>query len=151
MNSDDLISRLLAEQPEPVRHPDGVEISEYPIAVAQAVGGDTLADLVRARIAQGAERYGGPLWSDDGRDPCADAVQEAVDLLIYLCRLGVALRQRRVGHALVDEAISKAANLLDDTVTVALVATAQGRHDPSLAPAAALREALAETPNYRGQ
>lgn len=72
------ILNTLAEQPAP-----------------RPATGDVWADLIpilppvlrpygEARRQQGIERYGAPLQIRNGRDALADALQEALDLVVYL-------------------------------------------------------------------
>lgn len=44
-----------------------------------------LIALAEARRRMGIERYGRPLQRGNGRDHLADALQEGLDLLVYLC------------------------------------------------------------------
>lgn len=43
-----------------------------------------VAELLRLRREQGLERYGTELTTRNGRNPTVDALQEALDLLVYL-------------------------------------------------------------------
>jgi len=45
---------------------------------------DSVLRLVRQRRARGLETYGTELYTENGRDPINDALQEAGDLLMYL-------------------------------------------------------------------
>lgn len=47
-----------------------------------------LVERMRARRELGIQRYGVPLGYDDGRDARRDALEEALDLAVYLWRLG---------------------------------------------------------------
>jgi len=48
---------------------------------------DKLADLIQQRNAFGMQKYGQPLYSQDGRNGLEDARQELDDLLQYVCKV----------------------------------------------------------------
>lgn len=74
---------MLTPQPDPVC----IDISE---SVADWLLGCELhpiaEDLIRARREQGRARYGTELYTHNGRNPTLDALQEAVDLVLYLAQ-----------------------------------------------------------------
>jgi len=52
--------------------------------IAELPEGHVLRPLAIERRAQGIERYGVPLQRGNGRDHLVDALQEALDLMVYL-------------------------------------------------------------------
>ncbi|MGL4445722.1 MAG: hypothetical protein ACRCU1_19010, partial [Alsobacter sp.] len=59
----------------------------WPLVIDEAEQQDRdprLIALMRARDAQGRAKYGVPLCANDGRDTSLDAIQEALDLMVYL-------------------------------------------------------------------
>ena len=52
--------------------------------IAELPEGHILRPLAIERRAQGIERYGVPLQRGNGRDHLVDALQEALDLMVYL-------------------------------------------------------------------
>ena len=85
----------LAEQPAPAAGMGDVWASLIPSL------SDTLQPYAAERRRQGIERYGTPLQPHNGRDALYDAMQEALDLVVYLrqaemeeSRMGVIKRIR---------------------------------------------------------
>lgn len=75
------LQALAALQPEPPPTPGTGDLWRDVIA---RTTDPVLRELYVARRAQGLARYGVPLQRDNGRDHLRDAVQEAVDLVVYL-------------------------------------------------------------------
>ena len=81
-------AEMLAPQPAPARSDRSESVTDWlldRIDGSQPGSGPLMQLLIRRR-AQGIERYGQELLTHDGRDPNVDALQEAVDLLIYLAK-----------------------------------------------------------------
>jgi hypothetical protein len=75
------LQALAALQPEPPPTPGTGDLW---LDVIERTTDPVLRELYVARRAQGLARYGVPLQRDNGRDHLRDAVQEAVDLVVYL-------------------------------------------------------------------
>jgi len=75
------LQALAALQPEPPPTPGTGDLW---LDVIERTTDPVLRELYLARRAQGLARYGVPLQRDNGRDHLRDAVQEAVDLVVYL-------------------------------------------------------------------
>lgn len=75
------LQALAALQPEPPPTPGTGDLW---LDVIQRTTDPVLRELYVARRAQGLARYGVPLQRDNGRNHLCDAVQEAVDLVVYL-------------------------------------------------------------------
>jgi hypothetical protein len=75
------LQALAALQPEPPPTPGTGDLW---LDVIERTTDPVLRELYVARRAQGLARYGVPLQRDNGRDHLCDAVQEAVDLVVYL-------------------------------------------------------------------
>jgi hypothetical protein len=75
------LQALAALQPEPPPTPGTGDVW---LDVIERTTDPVLRELYVARRAQGLARYGVPLQRDNGRDHLCDAVQEAVDLVVYL-------------------------------------------------------------------
>jgi hypothetical protein len=75
------LQALAALQPEPPPTPGTGDLWRD---VIERTTDPVLRELYVARRAQGLARYGVPLQRDNGRDHLCDAVQEAVDLVVYL-------------------------------------------------------------------
>ena len=75
------LQALAALQPEPPPTPGTGDLW---LDVIERTTDPVLRELYVARRAQGIARYGVPLQRDNGRDHLRDAVQEAVDLVVYL-------------------------------------------------------------------
>jgi len=76
---------ILYPQPAPLAS-DGDVWAEI---IAELDATDPLRALAVERRAQGIERYGTPLQRDNGRDHLVDALQEAMDLWVYLRAAGL--------------------------------------------------------------
>lgn len=72
--------RALDPQPDPVAASGDV----WAEIIAELPDGHILRPLAIARRQQGIDRYGVPLQRDNGRDHLMDALQEALDLMVYL-------------------------------------------------------------------
>lgn len=72
---------LLKVQPPPIR-----TAQSEPILTDEFLAGlpDDVAEALRMRRQFGLDKYGTVLRSHNGRDPMADAAQEALDLIVYL-------------------------------------------------------------------
>ena len=96
------VTSLLASVPEPSPHPYGRVVPDHLLSVieqAQELQLDSafdrmrnvhleqLRDLIKQRNAFGIQKYGQPLYSDDGRNGLEDARQELGDLLQYVCKV----------------------------------------------------------------
>ncbi|MDX2800142.1 hypothetical protein [Streptomyces scabiei] len=55
---------------------------------------DALIADIRARRDLGIQRYGSPLMTHNGRDAVQDALEEAVDLAVYLKQVAMETRDR---------------------------------------------------------
>jgi hypothetical protein len=55
---------------------------------------DALIADIRARRDIGIQRYGSPLMTHNGRDAVQDALEEAVDLAVYLKQVAMEVRNR---------------------------------------------------------
>jgi hypothetical protein len=75
------LQALAALQPEPPPTPGTGDLW---LDVIERTTDPVLRELYVARRAQGLARYGAPLQRDNGRNHLCDAVQEAVDLVVYL-------------------------------------------------------------------
>jgi hypothetical protein len=75
------LQALAALQPEPPPTPGTGDLW---LDVIERTTDPVLRELYVARRAQGLARYGVPLQRDNGRNHLCDAVQEAVDLVVYL-------------------------------------------------------------------
>ena len=75
------LQALAALQPEPPPTPGTGDLWRD---VIERTTDPVLRELYVARRAQGLARYGVPLQRDNGRNHLCDAVQEAVDLVVYL-------------------------------------------------------------------
>jgi hypothetical protein len=75
------LQALAALQPEPPPTPGTGDLW---LDVIARTTDPVLRELYVARRAQGLARYGVPLQRDNGRDHLVDALQEAVDLVVYL-------------------------------------------------------------------
>jgi len=75
------LQALAALQPEPPPTPGTGDLW---LDVIERTTDPVLRELYVARRAQGIARYGVPLQRDNGRNHLRDAVQEAVDLVVYL-------------------------------------------------------------------
>lgn len=76
----------LSVEPEPPPVPGKGDLWAEAIEELQAVKGfpPEIIQLMQARRSFGIRRYGTPLQADNGRDHLNDALQEALDLFIYL-------------------------------------------------------------------
>lgn len=74
----------LLPQPDPVR----AEGDVWAEIIADLAPDDVLRPLCIERRQQGIDRYGTPLQRGNGRDHLADALQEAMDLAVYLWAAG---------------------------------------------------------------
>lgn len=72
--------RVLDPQPAPVP----AEGDVWAEIIAELPEGHVLRPLAIERRQQGIDRYGVPLQRDNGRDHLMDALQEALDLMVYL-------------------------------------------------------------------
>lgn len=72
----------LEDQPAP--EPGETEVWPLVIREAEAAGAVRVAGLGRERDALGRKRYGTALQTFNGRDSLVDALQEGLDLLVYL-------------------------------------------------------------------
>ena len=72
---------LLKAQPPPIR-----TAQSEPILTDEFLADlpDDVAEALRLRRQFGLDKYGTVLRSHNGRDPLADALQEALDLIVYL-------------------------------------------------------------------
>ena len=76
-------TELLAPQPSPVRTERSQSVTDF--LLSETVNRrPMLAALLRARRDQGIERYGAELTTHNGRSARCEALQEAVDLAVYL-------------------------------------------------------------------
>ncbi len=67
-----------------------------PKAADGAIMHELLIEMLRSRLALGIERYGQPLRAFNGRNAARDALEEAVDLSVYL-QQSVIERERAIG------------------------------------------------------
>ena len=72
-------------QPPPLQPADD-NPEVWPAVLASVEPNTWLLALMRERDAMGRAKYGVPLRVWDGRDAVADALQEALDLVVYLQR-----------------------------------------------------------------
>jgi hypothetical protein len=86
-------AEALAPQPAPVHTEHSRSVIDY-ILAEPALPADIRA-LLLARREQGRERYGTELESFNGRDPLVDALQEAIDCLVYVAQACLEDEQRR--------------------------------------------------------
>lgn len=84
----ELVARLLEPQPAPTG--DGPSVVDWLIADLSMTPTEPRADLLiallRARREQGLARYGTEVRAHNGRWATADALQEAVDMLVYVAQ-----------------------------------------------------------------
>lgn len=66
---------------------------------------EELPEALRARLELGKKRYGQPLQAFNGRNPHVDAMEEALDLLVYM-------RQARIEAQLMRSIIERVASLM---------------------------------------
>lgn len=88
----ELLARLpcdaLRPQPPPANPPRGPAVWPMVIEEAEETERDPrLIAMMRARDKQGRAKYGVPLCANDGRNTAMDALQEALDLVVYLRKL----------------------------------------------------------------
>lgn len=77
--------REIAPQPPPANPPRGPAVWPLVIDEAEETERDPrLIAMMRARDKQGRVKYGVPLCANDGRNTAMDALQEALDLIVYL-------------------------------------------------------------------
>lgn len=76
------IDRPSTAQPPPVHVPGAASVH------------DLLIKYIKERKAFGLRKYGTPLQVDNGRDPLADALEEILDVAVYLIQ-EMELRQRQ--------------------------------------------------------
>lgn len=76
------MSDLNAPQPPPTSDDAGPEV--WPSLLADVQMSDALRALCEERDAMGRAKYGTPLRVHNGREPLVDALQEALDLAVYL-------------------------------------------------------------------
>ena len=96
------IGQTIASLPEPLPKPQGRIVPDHLLSVieqAQELQLDPtfdrmrndhlqkLSELVKQRNAFGMQKYGQPLYSEDGRNGLEDARQELGDLLQYVCKV----------------------------------------------------------------
>lgn len=105
----------LAPQPPPANPPRGPAIWPMVIAEAEEGGEDPrLIALFRARHEQGIAKYGVALSAHDGRNTTIDALQESLDLVVYLRKKA---QEQGVGDYWTSRALDAARlarSLLDD-------------------------------------
>lgn len=77
----DRIAEELQPQPSPVRGPTSQPV--LPSLLEFHEPGARVETLLKQRSQQGMRKYGGVLCTDNGRDPRIDALQEALDGLMY--------------------------------------------------------------------
>jgi hypothetical protein len=75
-------AELLAPQPAPTSAERSRSVTDWMLE-EQGMPPE-LVELLVARREQGRARYGTELETHNGRDPRVDALQEAVDLIVYL-------------------------------------------------------------------
>jgi len=81
------VAHLLEPQPDPVGGRESVtDWLLHRLAGDDSRASALVADLLRARREQGVQRYGVKLRANNGRSARRDALQEAVDLLLYLAQ-----------------------------------------------------------------
>ena len=107
-------------QPPPVTDDAGPEV--WPALLAEVALSPELRALCEERDAMGRAKYGTPLMVNNGREPLVDALQEALDLVVYLHQaemriesheeLDVARRWHLVDMR--DEALKLAESLLEE-------------------------------------
>jgi ABC-type amino acid transport substrate-binding protein len=73
---------LIKPQPPPQKT-DSPEVWPIIVERLEREGLDDLAELARARDQFGRQKYGTALQVDNGRDPLADLMQEALDAMAY--------------------------------------------------------------------
>lgn len=73
-------------QPAPIPVPNGMVVHDVAAAILEEFGHTDIARDVRERGEYGARKYGTPLQVDNGRDPLADAYEEALDAFVYLAQ-----------------------------------------------------------------
>mgnify|MGYP000969646827 CR=1 FL=1 len=78
----DTFHTLNAPQPPPTSDDAGPEV--WPALLADVQMSDALRALCEERDAMGRAKYGTALRVHNGRDPLVDALQEALDLAVYL-------------------------------------------------------------------
>lgn len=100
------VKRLLDRQPNPVPDSPGQEICSYLFGYLsrEDVSIDFL-DALSERAAYGEAKHKFRLRSHNGRDPLADAFQEAVDLVFYMTQLVIETHQADWSRKLLWQAI----------------------------------------------
>lgn len=73
---------MLTPQPDPI--PGGISVTDFVLMHLDA--GTLVGELLMQRRQQGIARYGHELQCHNGRDPLVDALQEALDLCLYLAQ-----------------------------------------------------------------
>ncbi len=82
-----MISLEVANTPEPAPQGGHGDVWLDAIRLLQEhMASKNLIDLCLARREFGIAKYGTPLTYNDGRDPINDAVQEILDLIVYLTK-----------------------------------------------------------------
>lgn len=99
---------LLKVQPPPIR-----TAQSEPILTDEFLADlpDDVAEALRLRRQFGLDKYGTVLRSHNGRDPMADATQEALDLIVYLRQ---AVMEGKASGALLVAAVGLAQDILKE-------------------------------------
>ena len=105
------MTTLNAPQPAPVTGDAGPEV--WPALLAEVALSPELRALCEERDAMGRAKYGTALRVNNGREPLVDALQETLDLAVYLQQAWMRSRDVRVGW-LRDDALQLAQELLDE-------------------------------------
>lgn len=110
------VAQLLERQPDPV---PGVEsVTAWLLEHGERVcAPPILAELLVARHAQGLAAYGVELETHNGRSARCDAIQEAVDLLKFLCQLMLERRDRGLPVVAQTRALAEVYCLVVDLAT----------------------------------
>lgn len=104
---------LNAPQPPPTSDDAGPEV--WPALLAEAWMSPELRALCEERDAMGRAKYGTALRVHNGREPLVDALQEALDLAVYLHQAMMQSRDARSRYRLMrDDALNIARALLEE-------------------------------------
>lgn len=98
----DRVDRPWTAQPAPVPVPNGMVVHDVAAALLEEFGHTDIARDVRERGEYGARKYGTPLQVDNGRDPLADAYEEALDAFAYLAQWDMRTAERGMDERLAE-------------------------------------------------